>query len=124
MHQRLKRWESPRKEGRNKKGKGGTARARQLKKQTQMMRQRLKEDNSKDKKRREDNYLPAFFVGCVLKTHPAMRLCVYHVPLLPKLVTKALIRGEIALKADGNTATVAAATMIVVASLTRLSAAL
>lgn len=66
MHQRLKRWESPRKEGRNKKGKGGTARARQLKKQTQMMRQRLKEDN-KDNKRREDNHLLAVF--CSLTTH-------------------------------------------------------
>lgn len=62
MHQRLKRWESPRKEGRNKKGKGGTARARQLKKQTQMMRQRLKEEN-KDNKRREDNHLLAVFYG-------------------------------------------------------------
>ena len=41
--QRLKRWESPRREGRNNKGKGGSARARQVKKQTQMLRQRLKE---------------------------------------------------------------------------------
>lgn len=67
MHQRLKRWESPRKEGRNKKGKGGTARARQLKKQTQMMRQRLKEDNKDNNKRREDNHLLAVF--CSLTTH-------------------------------------------------------
>lgn len=43
MSQRLKRWESPRREGRNDKGRGGSARARQLKKQTQMLRQRLKE---------------------------------------------------------------------------------
>ena len=43
MNQRLKRWESPRREGRNDKGRGGSARARQLKKQTQMLRQRLKE---------------------------------------------------------------------------------
>ena len=43
MSQRLKRWESPRREGRNHKGRGGSARARQLKKQTQMLRQRLKE---------------------------------------------------------------------------------
>jgi len=70
MHQRLKRWESPRSEGRNKKGKGGTARARQLKKQTQMMRQRLKEDNNKDKKRREDDVLLAVFcwVRCPQRT--------------------------------------------------------
>ncbi|MBH8563030.1 hypothetical protein I8748_12695 [Nostoc sp. CENA67] len=42
----LKRWESPRREGRNDKGRGGSARKRQLKKQRQMVRQRLKEANS------------------------------------------------------------------------------
>jgi hypothetical protein len=47
MSQRLKRWESPRKEGRNDKGKGGSARQRQLKKRTQMLRQKLK-DQGKD----------------------------------------------------------------------------
>lgn len=48
---RLKRWESPRREGRNDKGRGGSARQRQLKKQQQMLRKKLKEsdkDNSKD----------------------------------------------------------------------------
>lgn len=39
---RLKRWESPRRQGRNHKGKGGSARQRQLKKRTQQWRQRLK----------------------------------------------------------------------------------
>jgi len=39
---RLKRWESPRRSGRNNKGSGGSARQRQLKKQTQMLRKRLK----------------------------------------------------------------------------------
>ncbi len=43
MAQRLKRWESPRNEGRNDKGKGGSARQRQLKKRTQMLRQKLKD---------------------------------------------------------------------------------
>lgn len=43
MSQRLKSWESPRSEGRNNKGKGGSARQRQLKKRTQMLRQKLKE---------------------------------------------------------------------------------
>jgi hypothetical protein len=43
MAQRLKRWESPRKEGRNDKGRGGSARQRQLKKQRQALRRRLKE---------------------------------------------------------------------------------
>ncbi|ALF54797.1 hypothetical protein ACX27_21340 [Nostoc piscinale CENA21] len=47
---RLKRWESPRREGRNDKGKGGSARKRQLKKQRQMLRQRLKENNQSDNK--------------------------------------------------------------------------
>jgi hypothetical protein len=47
MSQRLKRWESPRNEGRNDKGKGGSARQRQLKKRTQMLRQKLK-DQGKD----------------------------------------------------------------------------
>ncbi|MBW4665346.1 MAG: hypothetical protein KME01_14285 [Chroococcus sp. CMT-3BRIN-NPC107] len=60
MNQRLKRWESPRKEGRNKKGRGGTARARQLKKQTQMMRQKLKQDNNNNKKRGDNFIFPLF----------------------------------------------------------------
>ena len=42
MNQRLKRWESPRNEGRNDKGKGGSARQRQKRKQFQMLRKKLK----------------------------------------------------------------------------------
>jgi len=42
MSRLLKRWESPRKEGRNHKGKGGSARQRQLKKQQNRLRQKLK----------------------------------------------------------------------------------
>lgn len=42
MAQRLKSWESPRREGRNDKGKGGSARQRQLKKRNQMLRNQLK----------------------------------------------------------------------------------
>lgn len=53
MAQRLKRWESPRKEGRNDKGRGGSARQRQLKKQTQMLRKKLKEEGGNAKDRRE-----------------------------------------------------------------------
>jgi hypothetical protein len=45
---RLKRWESPRREGRNDKGKGGSARQRQLKKQRQMLRKKLKDANKAD----------------------------------------------------------------------------
>ncbi|MGC9504659.1 hypothetical protein [Baaleninema sp.] len=39
---RLKRWESPRRQGRNYKGKGGSARSRQLKKQQNLLRKKLK----------------------------------------------------------------------------------
>ena len=56
MAQRLKSWESPRNEGRNNKGKGGSARQRQIKKRNQMLRNKLKEQskdnngNGQDKK--------------------------------------------------------------------------
>ncbi|HAZ48738.1 MAG TPA: hypothetical protein DDW76_03890 [Cyanobacteria bacterium UBA11369] len=43
MARLLKRWESPRREGRNDKGRGGSARARQLKKQQKMLLKKLKE---------------------------------------------------------------------------------
>jgi hypothetical protein len=43
MGQRLKRWESPRKPGRNAKGRGGSARQRQRRKQQQQLRQKLKD---------------------------------------------------------------------------------
>jgi len=52
MGQQLKRWESPRREGRNDKGKGGSARQRQLKKRQQMLRQKLQDNsNNADKGR-------------------------------------------------------------------------
>ncbi len=41
--QRLKRWESPRKQGRNDKGRGGAARQRQKQKQLRALRLKLKE---------------------------------------------------------------------------------
>jgi hypothetical protein len=47
MAQRLKSWESPRSQGRNTKGKGGSARQRQLKKQQQMLRKKLKGESIK-----------------------------------------------------------------------------
>ncbi len=66
MAQRLKRWESPRRQGRNDKGKGGSARSRQLKKQTQMLRKKLKDGDKTDKQNqgrgRDVNSLPSFFV--------------------------------------------------------------
>lgn len=42
MAQQLKRWESPRSQGRNAKGRGGAARMRQRRKQQQVLRQQLK----------------------------------------------------------------------------------
>lgn len=67
MVQRLKSWESPRRQGRNDKGKGGSARQRQLRKQQQMLRKKLKE-NLKDKtdkwhkqEGREMNLFPFIF---------------------------------------------------------------
>jgi hypothetical protein len=42
MSQQLKRWESPREQGRNTKGKGGSARARQLRKQQKLLLKKLK----------------------------------------------------------------------------------
>lgn len=64
---RLKRWESPRREGRNDKGRGGAARQRQLKKQRQMLRKRLKEgnnpDNTNKNRQGEENLIfPLFFL--------------------------------------------------------------
>ena len=61
---RLKRWESPRREGRNDKGRGGSARQRQLKKQRQMLRKRLKEADNLDnnnKQGEEKLIFPLFF---------------------------------------------------------------
>ncbi|MFN6461748.1 MAG: hypothetical protein RMZ41_007845 [Nostoc sp. DedVER02] len=67
---RLKRWESPRKEGRNDKGRGGSARKRQLKKQRQMLRQRLKEankpDNNKNNRTGEGSLSSPYFLGFYL----------------------------------------------------------
>jgi hypothetical protein len=68
MAQRLKRWESPRKQGRNDKGKGGTARARQLRKREQMLRQKLKSNGTskpeklKHLKREEREITPSLFL--------------------------------------------------------------
>ena len=53
MAQNLKSWESPRRQGRNAKGKGGSARQRQLKKQYKMLRKKLKgETQGKETKKR------------------------------------------------------------------------
>ena len=74
MTERLKRWESPRRQGRNDKGKGGSARARQLRKQQKMLRKKLK-DNSKDAflPRRDSKsllFFLVFFVWLIPKKLP------------------------------------------------------
>lgn len=71
MARQLKRWESPRRQGRNDKGKGGSARARQLRKQQQMLRKKLKDDldrkNDGQSRGREINLflfiLSAYFIS-------------------------------------------------------------
>ncbi len=67
MGQRLKRWESPRRQGRNDKGKGGSARARQLRKQQKILRKKLKgnpeAETKTQPKRRETSLL--FFLSTV-----------------------------------------------------------
>lgn len=55
MAQRLKRWESPRNQGRNHKGRGGSARQRQKQKQLNMLRQKLK-DGSNQSPESPDSY--------------------------------------------------------------------
>ena len=70
MAQRLKRWESPRKSGRNDKGKGGSARLRQRKKQFKLLEKRLKRESAKrhnqspssNVKDGRDNVLSRFYV--------------------------------------------------------------
>lgn len=63
MAQRLKRWESPRREGRNDKGKGGSARQRQLRKQFQALRQKLKEQSDNQNENRGGNDASLFFLA-------------------------------------------------------------
>lgn len=60
MAQQLKRWESPRRKGRNDKGRGGSARQRQLRKQFKTLKKKL---NQEDKSGgRESSSLPSLFV--------------------------------------------------------------
>jgi hypothetical protein len=62
MSQQLKRWESPRREGRNDKGKGGSARQRQKLKQLKGLRQKLKQqaDQPKSKRGESISSFPSF----------------------------------------------------------------
>ncbi len=84
MVQRLKRWESPRRQGRNKKGRGGSARLRQLKKQQQMLRNKLKgqQENKKQNKqnKREEKLISSFSV----LIHMYFMSCFFLSPLSPR----------------------------------------
>lgn len=63
MAQQLKRWESPRQPGRNHKGRGGTARQRQLRKRNQALRKRLS-DSAQDKPNSlGEQFAPLFVVS-------------------------------------------------------------
>ena len=63
MAQKLKSWESPRKQGRNIKGKGGSARARQLRKQQQLLRKKLKQENlEKNEHQKKGKLTSPFFI--------------------------------------------------------------
>ncbi len=59
---RLKSWESPRNEGRNSKGRGGSARARQLKKQNQTLRKQLKSQNNQNNQGKRTDVLFLYFL--------------------------------------------------------------
>lgn len=70
MAQRLKSWESPRRQGRNDKGRGGSARKRQLKKQQQMLRLKLKnppdcskkDQKNQNQQQKEGKSIPSFLL--------------------------------------------------------------
>ena len=69
MVERLKRWESPRKRGRNDKGKGGSARARQLRKREQMLRNKLKKQSKNSNQPqggRERELTPSLFLSSII----------------------------------------------------------
>lgn len=87
MTQRLKRWESPRRQGRNDKGKGGSARARQLKKQRQMLRQKLKENGKTEQQNqqegRELNLLPLFLTTRRLEVRRRLWLVITTADIVP-----------------------------------------
>jgi hypothetical protein len=71
MAQQLKRWETPRRKGRNDKGRGGAARQRQLAKRTQALRKRLQDGspnaNNQRNHERGEQLLSSFLVVSTAK---------------------------------------------------------
>ncbi len=59
---RMKRWESPRREGRNHKGKKSSARQRQIKKQTQVWRKKLKGNDGQSNNSKKERHQTALFL--------------------------------------------------------------
>jgi hypothetical protein len=77
----MKRWESPRREGRNDKGKGGSARQRQRRKQFKALRQRLKNQSNNHSNQQNNNQggsarLPLFcFIDSGIRLEETKRMC-------------------------------------------------
>jgi len=65
MAQHLKRWESPRREGRNDKGRGGSARQRQLRKQFKTLKKKLQGDRPSPGR---ETSLSSFFFSLIFLT--------------------------------------------------------
>ena len=87
MAQYLKRWESPRRRGRNDKGKGGAARRRQIKKQQKMLRKKLKgieiakqQHNKQGNDRGDIPFSPLFFAI------PLRSICSWLFPIDPEWI--------------------------------------
>ncbi len=59
---RLKRWESPRREGRNDKGKGGSAKKKQWLKRQQALRNKLKKSNNNNNHQQGGDLISPFFL--------------------------------------------------------------
>ena len=61
---RLKSWESPRREGRNNKGKGGGKKKKQWLKRQQMLRNKLKQNNQNNQNNQQggNKNFPFFYV--------------------------------------------------------------
>jgi hypothetical protein len=74
MARQLKRWESPRREGRNAKGKGGSARKRQKQKQLKAMVRKLKHQSNRPPEQTNDKKQK----GRVLKTSSLLLLCLFY----------------------------------------------
>jgi hypothetical protein len=82
----LKRWESPRREGRNDKGRGGSARQRQKQKQMKALRQKLKSSHLKPSHSADSSSssqsnppagkslqpLPSYFLNPQILIHPLL----------------------------------------------------